>query len=1225
MGARMRGVVVGAFFVLATCPIPSLALADSSSAADPSTRESAGNEGRSDPYAFVCRSDRIWGARNEKQRLRLLVSAEGVRVLPLPPDTFRWKWELSLLRHGGERDFGRSGSPFVEARDDRADLLRGSLREWYRNAPEGIEHGLEIPDGPKGPLYLRFDYALEGDLTPKVSEDGRQVVFRGRAGRTALTLLDLRGQDAEGREVAARWEWVEHPADSPPVLHLTLRGSEAAYPVRVLERLATSKGATRKDRIGRGAARTAALAPPVNDLCAGAEVVPGGGPFPLLSSVADLTDATTVNDPPLPSCQSSLSRSVWFAFTPDATAGYSFSLCSDAPTATTVEDTVLAVYASSGSCTGLSEMAGGCSDDACGPTGLQSSLDGLTLSAGTTYYIVAWIYGSAAPIVGEESVQLRVDRNVPAGPPPPNDRCGGAEVIPGAGPFPYLTSVTADIGGATTVGDPAAPSCQPYVSRSIWYSFAPVESGRYTFSTCADAPTATTADDTVLAVFAASAPCSGLTEVAGGCDDDSCTVESAQSVLSGINMTAGASYDIVVWQYGTAAPSPGNTTVQLRVSRVVAPPNDTCSGAADLPLDGPVHGTTVSAFDDTRLASGPGCFAGVGQTSSTASGRDVVYRFTAPDAGRYSFRSSGFDSSKDAVLYVASDCPAGGAPAVVTGCLGAANRTSNSPEEVACVLLDAGQSVYVYVDEDDPTSGSDFSLEATRCAIEAEPNEGPSSATEMGCGLEGSIAPAGDVDFFSLGIPEAGSRLFALADGVAANSTDFDLRVTTGTDTLEYDDFNNDVPFGAVAPNVAGTPLTGTPVYLRVSHYSPLAQAEPYRLYATLQAPAAAATPEQEPNDSVPGATGAANEYYAGALSATSDVDIFSFQGFAGELVQIGLDLDPTRDNTPFNGSLALLDSAGATLLLVSDPSSSSSSASGSGTLSAATPYSPGEGMVYRVRVTGTYYARVAWSSGIPGDYLLSISHDCRILPATDLAVTQTCAPDPVSPGGTVGCEVVVRNAGPHPASAVSLQDDPAAGSTFVSASATQGACAGAAPVVCRLGTLAPGASTTVDVVVTAPPSPGPITNQVRVSTAVVDTDPANDTSSVTVTVGAADSDGDGVPDGADCAPADGSTWAVPGEAVGLVFPSQGDGGLVQWTAPSSPGGTTVLYDLVRGTAASDFQDAICLASGTLDTSAGDASLPGAVFYYLVRAANRCGGTLGTRSDGTPRTGRSCP
>src|SRR5438046_8345306 len=71
---------------------------------------------------------------------------------------------------------------------------------------------------------------------------------------------------------------------------------------------------------------------------------------------------------------------------------------------------------------------------------------------------------------------------------PPNDLCGGAELVPGAGPFPYLTAVTADITDATTAGDPPTPNCQASVVRSIWYTFTPATTASYTITDCADAP-----------------------------------------------------------------------------------------------------------------------------------------------------------------------------------------------------------------------------------------------------------------------------------------------------------------------------------------------------------------------------------------------------------------------------------------------------------------------------------------------------------------------------------------------------------------------------------------------------------------------------------------------------------------------------------------------------------------------------------------------------------------
>jgi hypothetical protein len=586
--------------------------------------------------------------------------------------------------------------------------------------------------------------------------------------------------------------------------------------------------------------------------------------------------------------------------------------------------------------------------------------------------------------------------------PPPNDLCSGAEIIPAAGPFPYLTAVTSDITDATTTGDPPVPSCQPSVSRSIWYTFTPTTTGDYVVSSCVDGPTATTVDDTVMAIYTSTGGCAGpFTQLptAGttdGCDDDSCLTESFQAVIE-TRLNAGTQYFIVVSQFGTAPPAAGHTAVQLRVTQTgVSPVNDVCAGAIPLALNVPVNATTVGALSDYSL-TGTTCFTGVANNVSVAAGRDVVYSFTAPTAGNYSFKVTNFTDTSDLVLYVSTSCPTPGTLSCNNSSgpvIAAANRNSvGTSEEVQCLPLATGQQVFVFVDENSTSDGSSFRLEVNLCPRETEPNDTPAQANPFSFGIEGSINPVGDADFYSLGTPAAGSRIFALVDGVAANSTDFDLRVTTTTDTLEYDDSDADIPFGTVSPNISGTPTNGSPTFLRVNHFStnpvppsdppptPRA-AEPYRLYAVVQPPIATATAETEPNNTIGTANSATNNYFSGTLSQptpSSDEDFFAFTANAGEIVFLSLDCDPLRDNTPINGALALLDSAGVPLISVNDVGFISSTTPSAGTLTGTTPNSPSEGLIFRISVSGTYYAKVfigtAFSEAAgAGDYLLSIA-----------------------------------------------------------------------------------------------------------------------------------------------------------------------------------------------------------------------------------------------------------
>ncbi len=402
---------------------------------------------------------------------------------------------------------------------------------------------------------------------------------------------------------------------------------------------------------------------------------------------------------------------------------------------------------------------------------------------------------------------------------------------------------------------------------------------------------------------------------------------------------------------------------------------ENCTVATTLLLNTPLQGTTVGAANDYEL-SGAGCFTGIGNTPSTAAGNELVYSFTAPSAGNYSFRVTHYGGG-DLVLYTASSCPAGAPPVNVGTCLGAANRLSvSTAEEVPCISLAASQNIFVFVDENAATGGGSFTLEATRCAQETEPNDTPGTADPLIFGGQGSVSPAGDADFYSLGTPPVGSRIFALVDGVSSNINNYDLRVTTATDTLEYDDQNAAPAFGSFSGTVAGTPLTGVPSFLRVDS---VAEAEPYRIYATVQPPIGSAVVETEPNDTIGSADSAAINYFSGSLpgpAPSSDVDVYAFTAQTGDLIFLGLDGDPLRDATPINGRLELLNSVGATLQLVNDAGASSDTTSGAGSLTSTTPHSPAESIVLKATSSGTFYARVTTlAPGAPGagDYLLSI------------------------------------------------------------------------------------------------------------------------------------------------------------------------------------------------------------------------------------------------------------
>jgi hypothetical protein len=128
------------------------------------------------------------------------------------------------------------------------------------------------------------------------------------------------------------------------------------------------------------------------------------------------------------------------------------------------------------------------------------------------------------------------------------------------------------------------------------------------------------------------------------------------------------------------------------------------------------------------------------------------------------------------------------------------------------------------------------------------------------------------------------------------------------------------------------------------------------------------------------------------------------------------------------------------------------------------------------------------------------------------------------------------------------------------------------------------------------------------------------------------DDDDDGFDDAGDCAPLDGESWELPGEATDLFLTHAGGVAgttTLTWTAPGNAGGSSVVYSTLASSKPDDFVNGMsCVESGDgSDTAATDTSQQqaGKLRFFLVRAENGCGaGSLGQWSDGTSRIGGVC-
>lgn len=121
-----------------------------------------------------------------------------------------------------------------------------------------------------------------------------------------------------------------------------------------------------------------------------------------------------------------------------------------------------------------------------------------------------------------------------------------------------------------------------------------------------------------------------------------------------------------------------------------------------------------------------------------------------------------------------------------------------------------------------------------------------------------------------------------------------------------------------------------------------------------------------------------------------------------------------------------------------------------------------------------------------------------------------------------------------------------------------------------------------------------------------------------------ADGDGDGTENLSDCSPFDGTLWAAPSPARNLRL-TKTSGVTLVWDAPADTGTSAAIrYDVLRASTAGGFGTSSACAATDVTALTMNESLAGNA-YYLIRAKNGCGATLGYDSSGQFRLGRACP
>ncbi len=166
------------------------------------------------------------------------------------------EWGLALVGFG----YGDAPDPIgfqnpsgLSVRENRVEYERGKLTEWYVNGPYGLEQGVTINQPPtSGAGNLTLAFALRGNLSAQVDEDGKGLTLAPASGGAVLRYVGLVAFDADNRELPA---WMQVRSDQ---LLIRVEDSNARYPLTIdpyiqQAKLAASDGAV-NDNFGASSA-----------------------------------------------------------------------------------------------------------------------------------------------------------------------------------------------------------------------------------------------------------------------------------------------------------------------------------------------------------------------------------------------------------------------------------------------------------------------------------------------------------------------------------------------------------------------------------------------------------------------------------------------------------------------------------------------------------------------------------------------------------------------------------------------------------------------------------------------------------------------------------------------------------------------------------------------------------------------------------------------------------
>lgn len=159
--------------------------------------------GRNDAGYWAAEAADALRMQNSQNQLAMEFSDTGVKVRK---NRALWEFQYAGAGYGEALDPGSAVA--AEASANQIIFKRGTLTEWYKNGPLGLEQGFTLtkPPGKANGKPLTVALSLSGDLAASIEANAKRLRLVDHNGQVVLRYSGLAASDASGRELRS---WLE--------------------------------------------------------------------------------------------------------------------------------------------------------------------------------------------------------------------------------------------------------------------------------------------------------------------------------------------------------------------------------------------------------------------------------------------------------------------------------------------------------------------------------------------------------------------------------------------------------------------------------------------------------------------------------------------------------------------------------------------------------------------------------------------------------------------------------------------------------------------------------------------------------------------------------------------------------------------------------------------------------------------------------------------------------